>query len=96
MSGLMTSSTTSKAGSGTASALPANMNKLGWAPAGKDENSYKNPAQGLSLNVPEEDYEPAAGFPQGQRVIAKFSSKTRANVAIKRDRHGPAPWTSPS
>jgi hypothetical protein len=41
-----------KPGSGVASALPKNLNPLGWAAPDRDTNNFRDAARGLSLDLP--------------------------------------------
>ncbi|MBI5723983.1 MAG: hypothetical protein HZA50_08505, partial [Planctomycetes bacterium] len=81
LKGNETSSTTIeyKPGSGKASEPSANMNKLGWAAPGKDDNSFKDAAKGISLDIPK-DYETEK--PDPQTGVQKFTSNKNTSVGL--------------
>jgi hypothetical protein len=68
------------AGDGTASALPEGVHKLGWKPAGPDENSFRYAAAGFSMDVPKE-WQSAKGGEGGR--VAEFSGHgNNASVVV--------------
>lgn len=67
------------AGSGTASALPGDLGRLGWDPPGRDRNRFKDPSRGLSLDPPP-DYR--AQVPPGGDAVASFACKAGGHVVL--------------
>ncbi len=67
-------------GTGTVSKLPAELNKLGWPAPDKDVNSYRDPAAGVSLDLPK-DYQDAPIEP-GVKALARFSSPRGVSVVL--------------
>jgi len=66
-------------GSGRASQAPKGLHDLGWADPGKDTNSFRDAARGISLNVPAE-YRPQ--MPARGNIVARFVSPAGAELAV--------------
>lgn len=67
------------AGGGTASDLPADLRRLGWAPPGLDKNRFKDPGRGLSFDPPAAY---RAQVPPGGDGVASFACKEGAHVVL--------------
>ena len=69
-------------GSGAATTLPEDLHDLGWQPAGKDTNSYRNAVAGVSLNLPK-GYTQTPGKAGGPQVVSFVAkSGVQGNITL--------------
>ncbi len=69
-------------GKGKVSVLPEKLHDIGWKSPGEDRNSYKDPANGFSLDIPKGSQ--AGPVQPNNPTVAKFRTPDGVSVAVTR------------